>query len=108
HHVDAHMAASLEGPFEDFGIPPVYTPRAIVAIQQGAAKERQDHPFDNSSPILQLEKLMMSVAVPSPSQTERPKTTTPLTIDQQAAMLMREVNGLARWWVKNGDRSVSV
>jgi superfamily II DNA or RNA helicase len=90
-HVDALIANRYAAELERLGVPGVFSPRALVAHQRTIGDLLVERPFD--------ERLADAAATPPAPE--------PTSIEEQSAMLARQLDRLGGWWHHNGDSPVA-
>jgi len=87
-NVDSQFMAVLAQHLLAANMPQVFWPRATAVMQRTIGDLMRQRPFGNDPPR------------PAP-------TTTPVSVEQQAAKLQRDLDQLGGWWHRNGDTPVS-
>lgn len=101
--VDADAARRLALQLERFKVPAIFTPRIIAASKATVSDLLAASPFERpGSDVTMLERLATGVQVVADAGVSRSSS-----IEEQAGMLQRQIDGWARWWQMQGDSSAA-
>ena len=101
--VDAETARRLAVQLERFNVHGIWAPRIIAASRATVGDLLASNPFERpGADVAVLERLTTGAQVVADAGVTRSSS-----IEEQAGMLQRQVDGWARWWQMQGDSSAA-